>query len=49
MQILLEFIDKGGKGLLSGDMSVNLIENIEVNISKMNDKLDTLQENIEDI
>ena len=34
LQVVLEFIDKGVKGLLTGDMSVFLVQQIQTSIEK---------------
>jgi hypothetical protein len=34
MQVVLEFMDKGMKGLLTGDLSVYIIQQIQASIEK---------------
>ena len=41
-QTVLEFLDKGMKGILTGDLTVQLLIDIQRNISKYNHKTKTL-------
>lgn len=49
MQTVLEFMDKGMKGLLTGDMSVFLLRDIERSIHKYERKFDALSNKMNDI
>ena len=49
MQTVLEFMDKGMKGLLSGDMTVALLVDISRSISKYQQKFDALSKQINDL
>lgn len=47
MQVILEFMDKGMKGMLSGDMSVYAIQQIQVIIEKQLPKMEYIQKELE--
>ena len=47
MQISLEFLDKGMKGLLTGDLSSYALKVIEVTIEKNMAKMDSIAKEIE--
>ena len=42
MQTVLEFMDKGMKGLLTGDLTVNILVDIQQYIGKYNHKSNKL-------
>lgn len=46
LQVVLEFMDKGVKGLLSGDLSVVLIQQIQTSIEKYQKRFNKLSARI---
>jgi hypothetical protein len=49
MQTVLEFTDKGMKGLLTGDLTVSLLMDIQKSIEKYQRKFDTLSLKMNDL
>lgn len=49
MQTVLEFLDKGMKGLLTGDLTVPLLMDIQRSISKYQRKFDALSNKMNDL
>jgi len=49
MQIVLEFMDKGMKGMLTGDLSVYAIKQILMSIEKFLPKIEKIQKEIENV
>jgi len=49
MQIVLEFMDKGMKGMLTGDLSVYAIKQILMSIEKFLPKIERVQKEIENV
>ena len=49
MQTVLEFMDKGMKGLLTGDLTVPLLLDIQRSIEKYNRKFNTLSAKMNDL
>lgn len=49
LQVVLEFMDKGVKGLLSGDLSVVLLQQIQTSIEKYQKSFKKLAKKIEDL
>lgn len=49
MQVVLEFMDKGMKGLLTGDLSVYIIQQIQTSIDKFQAEFETTSRQIEEL
>ena len=49
LQIVLEFMDKGMKGLLTGDLSVYIVQQIQTSIEKYQISFDDASKQIEEI
>lgn len=49
MQVTLEFMDKGMKGLLTGDLSVYIIQQIQTSIENFQKDLEETQSEIEEL
>jgi hypothetical protein len=49
MQIILEFMDKGMKGLLTGDLSAFAIQKMETSIQTFMPEMEELQKKIAEI
>ena len=49
MQIVLEFMDKGMKGMLTGDLSAYAIKQILMSIEKFLPKIERVQKEIENV
>jgi hypothetical protein len=49
LQVVLEFMDKGMKGLLTGDLSVYIIQQIQTSIEHFQRNLEDTQHEIEEL
>ena len=49
LQVVLEFMDKGMKGLLTGDLSVYIIQQIQTSIEHFQKNLEDTQHEIEEL
>lgn len=49
MQTVLEFMDKGVKGLLTGDLSVYIIQQIKLSIDKYMKEFEEISNQIKDL
>lgn len=49
LQVVLEFMDKGMKGLLTGDLSVYIIQQIQTSIEKFQTDFESTSKQIEEL